>query len=111
MLAAPETVAPPSLVPDEPADEHDRLAGEIAIGTWLEFTGENGVKQRLKIAWRSNTTGNCVFVDRRGLKATEKTQRGLAAELRRRSATVLDELPLMDRALEAMVQALKKTAA
>ena len=92
-------------------DQYDEQARSITIGSWLEIEKDDGIKSRIKLSWRSNVTGDCLFVNRKGLKDSELTLEGLAMLLREGRATVLGkpEQPLMDRALNAMVDALKKT--
>ena len=49
-------------------------------------------------------------MNRRGLKVCDKTVFALAAELRRGSTIVLEEVPLFDRALDAIVAKLRHAA-
>jgi len=46
-------------------------------------------------------------VNRKGLKVADKTVFALAAEMRRGATLVLEEVPLFDRALDAIVERLK----
>jgi hypothetical protein len=64
---------------------------------------------RGKLSWRSEVTHNCIFVNRRGMKLAEISVNEIAALFRSGQARVLEDLntPLMDRALNAMVDALK----
>ena len=66
---------------------------------------------RGKLSWRSEVSSNCVFVNRKGMKVAEKTINDIAILFRADRARVLDDLekPLMDRALTAMLGALKDT--
>jgi hypothetical protein len=81
----------------------------IKVGTWIEFTDEGGQCERAKLSWISPISSKYLFVNRRGLKVCDKTVFGLAAELRRGSAVVLEEVPLFDRALDAIVARLRHT--
>ncbi len=87
-------------------DEYDRMAEEIQIGTWLEMRGHDG-KQRIKLSWKSEVSSLMVFVNRRGVKIAEMTKQGLAAAFRRGAVEILTEVPLMDRAISAMMDKLK----
>ena len=49
------------------------------------------------------------FVNRRGLKVCDKSVAALAVELRRGTAILLEEVPLFDRALDAIVERLRQT--
>ncbi|MBA1443335.1 MAG: DUF1631 domain-containing protein [Chromatiales bacterium] len=91
-------------------DKFTEQAESLGIGTWLAlFDGEE--KKRVKLSWKSDVTDVFVFVNRKGVKALELTVDGLAMHLRDGSAEVLDvtNVPIMDRALGAMLDALKHT--
>jgi hypothetical protein len=88
-------------------DEVVRSVRELKVGTWLEFIEENGQRERAKLSWISPISSKYLFVNRRGLKVCDKTVYGLAADLRRGSAVVLEEVPLFDRALDAIVARLR----
>lgn len=93
---------------DYPADdEFLQAARAIKVGTWLELTMEDGTQERVKLSWISPISGKYLFVNRRGLKVCDRTVFALAADLRRGSARVLAEVPLFDRALDAIVAKLR----
>lgn len=94
-------------VPPEAEDEVVQGVRDLKVGTWLEFIEENGQRERAKLSWISPISQKYLFVNRRGLKVCDKTVYGLAAELRRGSAVVLEEVPLFDRALDAIVARLR----
>jgi hypothetical protein len=102
-------------IPEEPSpeesysedDEFLKAAREIKVGTWLEFADEQGNRERAKLSWISPISSKYLFVNRRGLKVCDKTVFALAAELRRGSTIVLEEVPLFDRALDAIVARLR----
>ena len=62
-----------------------------------------------KLAWKSDVNSRYVFVDRRGARVAEVSPNGLAASLRRGGVRLLEqaEVPLMDRALDAMLSVLR----
>jgi len=89
-------------------DECLKQAREMKVGTWVEFTEPNsGNKERAKLSWISPISSKYLFVNRKGLKVSDKTVFALAAEIRRGQAVVLEEVPLFDRALDAIVERLK----
>ena len=90
-------------------DEFVKTVRAIKVGTWIEFTDEAGQCERAKLSWISPISSKYLFVNRRGLKVCDKTVFGLAAEMRRGSAVVLEEVPLFDRALDAIVARLRHT--
>jgi Protein of unknown function (DUF1631) len=89
-------------------DEFLKQAREMKVGTWVEFTdGDTGAKERAKLSWISPISAKYLFVNRKGLKVSDKTMFALAAEIRRGAAVILEEVPLFDRALDAIVERLK----
>lgn len=88
-------------------DEHLRAVRELKVGTWIEFADDSGGRERAKLSWISPISSKYLFVNRRGLKVCDKTVAALAVELRRGSAVVLEEVPLFDRALDAIVARLR----
>ena len=92
-------------------DEFLKSAREIKVGTWLEFADAQGNRERAKLSWISPISHKYLFVNRRGLKVCDKTVFALATELRRGSTIVLEEVPLFDRALDAIVARLRTAQA
>jgi hypothetical protein len=85
-----------------------KQARDMKVGTWVEFIDANsGNKERAKLSWISPISSKYLFVNRKGLKVSDKTVFALAAEIRRGQAVVLEEVPLFDRALDAIVERLK----
>ncbi len=79
-------------------------------GAWVEFTQNDGSSLRAKLTWISPVTGVYLFTNRQGLKACDRTLPGLAADLRRGSARVLDAAPVFERAVSNMIDGLRKQA-
>ncbi|MFC4822475.1 DUF1631 domain-containing protein [Dokdonella ginsengisoli] len=102
-----------SVEPETPAetladdDECVRAVRELKVGSWIEFVGPDEQRERAKLSWISPISSKYLFVNRRGLKVCDKTVAALATELRRGSAVVLEEVPLFDRALDAIVARLR----
>jgi len=105
VLRAEAAAAPPELGED---DESLRQVKAMKVGTWVEFTGVDGTtKERAKLSWISPISSKYLFVNRKGLKVADKTVQALAIEIRRGDAAILEEVPLFDRALDAIVERLK----
>jgi hypothetical protein len=83
----------------------------LKVGTWIEFTDESGNGERAKLSWISPISGKYLFVNRRGLKVADRGLQQLAAEIRDGRAVVLEEVPLFDRALDAIVERLRQAQA
>ncbi|WIG54915.1 MAG: Thymidine phosphorylase [Rhodanobacteraceae bacterium] len=84
---------------------------DLKVGDWVEFIDETGTRERAKLSWISPISGKYLFVNRRGLKVADRTAVQLATELHDNRAMILEEVPLFDRALDAIVDRLRKTQA
>jgi len=91
-------------------DDFNLQALNMAVGTWMEWLGDEGQMVRGKLSWKSEVTGTYIFVNRKGMKIGEMSVADVADLLRGERAQVLEqtEAPLMERALAAMVNALKQ---
>lgn len=105
--AQPAAEEPPasSAEPRVP-DEFDHAVAQLPTGTWFQWQREDGQSLRAKLAWRSNTTGRCLLVNRRGLKIEEMESERMAGLLREHKAKVISGGSLIDRALGAIRVAL-----
>ncbi|HEX7342147.1 MAG TPA: DUF1631 domain-containing protein [Rhodanobacteraceae bacterium] len=116
-----DTIAKPEVIAEVTASERETAALDqddpnvarvraLKVGNWLEFSsGKEGTDERAKLSWISPISGKYLFVNRRGLKVADKTMAQLASEFANGTASVLEELPLFDRALDAIVERLRKT--
>ncbi len=106
-LTEPESELPPVVLQDACYQK----AKALKVGQWLEWQHGDG-KLRGKLSWKSDLTGACVFVNRKGLKNAELRLDELAALFREDKVVLLADAgaPLMDRALTAMLDVLKNTA-
>ncbi|MGA7298164.1 MAG: DUF1631 domain-containing protein [Rhodanobacteraceae bacterium] len=106
-IAEPEEIvepAAPEVAPDSPMLQ---AAKALKVGNWVEFIDDNGQRDRAKLSWISPISGKYLFVNRRGLKVCDLTLNALAASIHDGSTVVLEEVPLFDRALDAIVERLK----
>jgi hypothetical protein len=120
--APPAPVGEPRVAEPQPAVVADAKAGVVldddfnlqalnmAVGTWMEWLGDEGQMLRGKLSWKSEVTGTYIFVNRKGMKIGEMSVADVADLLRGERAQILEqtEAPLMERALAAMVNALKQ---
>lgn len=108
-LAAEDIALVEDDVPEEPVDdEFVAQARDLKLGSWVEFQQEDGATLRAKLTWVSPVTGIYLFTNRQGLKACDKTLQGLAADLRRGSARLLDDAPLFERAVSSVIEGLRQ---
>ncbi|MGN2252918.1 DUF1631 family protein [Frateuria sp. GZRe12] len=108
---APQTSEAP-LGPQE-ARIHNRLR-QLPFGSWFEFIDpQTGAVERRKLAWFSPLSGNTLFVNRRGQRATEMNLRELAAAIA--SGRVREQVTprdgLFDRAWRALTGSLQRPTA
>ncbi len=89
-------------------DEFVDMARGLQQGAWVEFTGDDGEVTRAKLTWVSPVTGAYLFTNRQGLKAADKTLHGLAAEFRRGSARIIEDVPLFERAVSSLIEGLRQ---
>ncbi|MEO8460743.1 MAG: DUF1631 domain-containing protein [Dokdonella sp.] len=88
-------------------DEAIQRVKALGPGTWVEFIDVSGEHERAKLSWISPITSKYLFVNRRGLKVREIGLQALAIELRDGQALVLEQAPLFDRAMDAVVKRLR----
>jgi hypothetical protein len=108
-LRAEDARAPQNLIGDE--EECLKQAKEMKVGMWVEFTDANGAKERAKLSWISPISQKYLFVNRKGLKVSDMTAQQLALQIKEGKAVILEEVPLFDRALDAIVERLKQAHA
>ena len=103
-----EVAVETDLSPEE-KETVDRLR-QTKFGTWFEFN-ENGRSRRLRLAWFSVVTSNCMFVDGTGVKAGEKSFPELAREMCQGTTRIVEreKAPLFDRALTTIFGILKRS--
>ena len=89
-------------------DEYTDFISGLKVGVWVEFLQENLKTVRGKLAWKSEVLGEYTFVDRMYKVVADKSTQELAADFRNMRASVVEEVPLLDRALDAVVKGLKR---
>ncbi len=89
-------------------DEYTDFVSGLKVGVWVEFLLENLKTVRGKLAWKSEVLGEYTFVDRMYKVVADKSTQELAADFRNMRASVVEEVPLLDRALDAVVKGLKR---
>ena len=87
--------------------EYYYLVKGMETGTWLEFISEDR-SQRGKLAWKCDFTNEYTFVDRRYKLVADISMAELIQRLEEGSIAIVDEVPLFDRAIDAVVKGLKQ---
>ena len=88
-----------------------KIARALKTGTWFEFIRDDGSRERAKLLWISTIRALYLFVNRNGLKIAEKTAAELAEELKGQKAVILEQVALVDRALQAILEQLRQSNA
>ena len=83
----------------EGGDDSLEQAQALEIGSWVEFTDDKDRAMVARLSWRSNVTGNFVFVNRQGHKVRNMTINGFANELRSGRAQCIESSSVFDRAI------------
>lgn len=98
-------------VPSAASDDYDAMVKRLKRGTWIEIEQENGTSTRVKLAWVSPLKGLFLFTNRLGERAVSITPEGLAEKFRNGVAQVIDDIALVDRAVNNLMEHLKQTTA
>ncbi|VAX10282.1 Thymidine phosphorylase [hydrothermal vent metagenome] len=93
-----------------PDDEYLDIARHMEAGKWVEFFDDKGHAQRAKLAWKSDLLGEYTFLNWKFDVVADKTLFGLAADLRCGRAKIVDDVPILDRALTAVLSGIKRSA-
>lgn len=80
-------------------------------GSWIAYRQDDGVEVRAKLSWVSPLKGIYLFTNRQGQRAMSINAEGLEAKLRAGEVRLLDAAPLMDRAVDSLMERLKRNAA
>ncbi len=88
-------------------DAYTQQARNLSAGAWVEFIGQDGQTYRAKISWMSEDASAYIFVTQTG-QIAEKSLQGLSAALRNKQATILDESPVFERAMDAVLEELQE---
>lgn len=104
-----QDIAPDKEVLDASSAKH--LVAELKPGAWVEFRHEGEESMHAKLKWISPLKSAYLFTDRQGKRAATMPIEKLEAAFRIGSARMIDDLPLLDRAVGNVIEALKKAAA
>lgn len=95
----------------EPQNSHfDTLVAQLKRGVWVEFKQDDGSTLRAKLAWISPLQGTYLFTNRLGQRAVSINAQGLAAKFREERAQIIDNVPLIDRAVNNLFAHFQKGA-
>jgi hypothetical protein len=94
---------------DEPQDSHfESLVKGLKRGVWIEFKQDDESVLRAKLAWISPLQGTFLFTNRLGQRAVSINAQGLAAKFRDGRAQVINNVSLIDRAVNNVFEHFQK---
>ena len=94
---------------DEPQDGHfELLVKDLKRGVWIEFKQDDDSVLRAKLAWISPLQGTYLFTNRLGQRAVSINANGLAAKFRDGRAQVINNVSLIDRAVNNVFEHFQK---
>ncbi len=88
-------------------DAYTQQARNLSAGAWVEFVGHDKTTYRAKISWMSEDASAYIFVTQTG-QIAEKSLQGLSSALRNKQASILDESPVFERAMDAVLEELQE---
>ncbi|WP_288756096.1 DUF1631 family protein, partial [uncultured Pseudomonas sp.] len=95
----------------QPVGEQGKVSQKVQrlrMGTWIEVSDDGGI-QRCKLVARLDSCDKLVFANRSGMKVREWSGAGLDQALEAGTVRVLDDGPLFERALEAVIETLRRS--
>lgn len=84
-------------------DDFDTMAQSFTRGVWFDFLGQSDTKQRCRLSWISPLRTRFLFTNRDGFDAFVRSEREVAALLRRGALQVIDQEPIVSRALDRIL--------
>jgi hypothetical protein len=82
---------------------------ELALGTWVEFIDPaTKSHSRGKLAWKCDFTKEFTFVDRKYKVVADLTYHQLIEKFELEHASVVEDIPLFDRALDSVIVGIKQ---
>jgi len=84
------------------------MTRQLQAGQWIALTDSSGKTQKIKLAWKSDMLGECTFINWRFKVAADFSFNQLASKFRSGQASLIDNLPIFERAVDAIVNTLQK---
>ena len=84
-------------------DEFDAMAHSFSRGLWFDFMVDQSTQHRCRLSWVSPMRTRLLFTNRDGFDAFVRSEREVAALLRLGRLTVIDQHPIVSRALDRLM--------
>lgn len=85
------------------ADEFDAMAQTFSRGLWFDFMVDETTRHRCRLSWVSPMRTRLLFTNRDGFDAFVRSEREVAALMRRGRLSVIDQVPIVSRALDQIM--------
>lgn len=95
---------------DDPRQKWENLVSSLVRGMWVQFLQKNGATIRAKLTWISPLKGIYLFSNPNGARALAFEPKALAEAFRRGRAEVISDSPLVESAMNSMVNSMKEPA-
>ncbi|MFV2056993.1 MAG: DUF1631 family protein, partial [Thiohalomonadales bacterium] len=82
------------------------LVRDLPLNTWLEFKDNDGGVFSGKLTWKSNFTGDYVFMNRRYKPVADVDMCELIKMFENHSVTIINNVPLLDQAIDSVIKCL-----
>lgn len=93
-------------------DDFDAMAQALGRGQWFDFARDDGTHHRCRLSWVSPMRTRLLFTNRDGFDAFVRSEREVAVLLREGRLVVINQEPIVARALERLMsEAERKHAA
>jgi len=84
-------------------DEFDAMAQTFTRGLWFDFMVDQSTQHRCRLSWVSPMRTRLLFTNRDGYDAFVRSEREVAALLRLGRLCVIDQVPIVSRALDRIM--------
>jgi hypothetical protein len=81
-------------------DEYDAMAQSFTRGLWFDFVVDENTHHRCRLSWVSPMRTRMLFTNREGFDAFVRSEREVAELLRSGQLVVIDQQPIVGRALD-----------
>ena len=98
--ALDQRVTPP---PQAAPDPFDAMAHGLERGMWFDFEHDAERMRRYRLSWVSPQRSRMLFTNRDGFEAFVRSQREVAAMLREGRLTIIDQQPIVKRAIDQIM--------
>jgi len=88
---------------EEEGEDYLAQAKALEIGSWVEFVESQSKTLVARLSWKSNVTGNFVFVNRQGHKVRNMTMSAFATELIDERVKLIESSSVFDRAIHTIM--------